>query len=77
MEKENKTIRQYPLRMPQFLHDAIKVKAKNNRRTINNELLYCIEQQLEAEKEKGVTEAATSSRHGEQSHVTDGDRYDE
>ena len=77
MEKENHTIRQYPLRMPEPLHDKIKVRAKNNRRTINNELLFCIEQQLEAEKEKGVTEAATSSRHVQQPQIIDGDRLNE
>ena len=37
---------------------------------------HLIEDALKAEKEKGVTEAATSSRHVEQSQLTNGDRYD-
>lgn len=38
---------------------------------------HLIEDALEAEKEKGVTEAATSSRHVQQPQITDGDRLDE
>lgn len=38
---------------------------------------HLIEDALKAEKEKGVTEVTASSRHVEQSHALNGDRYDE
>ena len=67
---------QYIVRFPDGMRHLIKERAVKNRRTMNAEIIYCIEQQLEAEKEKGVTEVAASSRHVEQSQALNGDRYD-
>ena len=66
----------YIVRFPDGMRHLIKERAVKNRRTMNAEIIYCIEQQLEAEKEKGVTEVAASSRHVEQSQALNGDRYD-
>ena len=67
---------QYVVRFPDGMRHLIKERAVKNRRTMNAEIIYCIEQQLEAEK-KGVTEAATSSRHVQQPQIIDGDRLNE
>lgn len=68
---------QYVVRFPDGMRHLIKERAVKNRRTMNAEIIYCIEQQLEVEKEKGVTEAATSSRHVQQPQMIDGDRLNE
>lgn len=68
---------QYIVRFPDGMRHLIKERAVKNRRTMNAEIIYCIEQQLEADKEKGVTEVAASSRHIEQSHALNGDHCDE
>lgn len=49
---------QYIVRFPDGMRHLIKERAVKNRRTMNAEIIYCIEQQLEAEKEKGVKVAA-------------------
>jgi len=68
---------QYVVRFPNGMRHLIKERAVKNRRTMNAEIIYCIEQQLEVEKEKGVTEAATSSRHVQQPQIIDRDRLNE
>lgn len=53
---------QYVVRFPDGMRHLIKERAVKNRRTMNAEIIYCIEQQLEVEKEKSVVEAPTSPR---------------
>lgn len=62
------------LRLPIDVKDFLERQAKENACSQTSEVVRAVRAAM---KEKGVTEVAASSRHGEQSHVTDGDRYDE
>lgn len=65
---------QMKIRVPDDIKKYIEEQSKENACSQTSEVVRAIRAAM---KEKGVTEAATSSRHVEQSHVTDGDRYDE
>lgn len=62
------------LRLPIDVKDFLERQAKENACSQTSEVVRAVRAAM---KEKGVTEVAASSRHIEQSHVTDGDHCDE
>lgn len=60
------------VRLPRWAVIFLDEHCKENMTSRNAEIIRTIKYA----KEKGVTEAATSSRHVEQSQLTNGDRYD-
>jgi len=62
------------LRLPIDVKDFLERQAKENACSQTSEVVRAVRAAM---KEKGVTEAATSSRHVQQPQITDGDRLDE
>lgn len=64
MTKTGRDSDQFALRLPDGMRDRIRSSAESNRRSMNAEIVHCLDRILGKEaQEKGATEAATSSRH--------------
>lgn len=61
------------VRLPQDVKQYLQQEAHENCSSQNSEIVRAVRAAM---KEKGVTEVAASSRHVEQSQLTNGDRYD-
>lgn len=48
------------VRMPAGMRDQIKIRAAINRRSMNAEIVHCLDRALGAQDEKGPAEGATS-----------------
>lgn len=62
------------LRLPIDVKDFLERQAKENACSQTSEVVRAVRAAM---KEKGVTEAATSSRHVQQPQIIDGDRLNE
>lgn len=67
-------IKRTTLRLPNDVKDFLEAQAKENCSTQTSEVVRAIRAAM---KEKGVTEVAASSRHVEQSHLTNGDHLND
>lgn len=67
-------IKRTTLRLPNDVKDFLEAQAKENCSTQTSEVVRAIRAAM---KEKGVTEAATSSRHVEQSTYQNGDHLND
>ena len=51
---------QYPLRLPEGMRDRIRQQAAVNRRSVNSEIIFYLDQALEAREENGPAAGATA-----------------
>lgn len=51
---------QINIRLPEGMRDRIRARAAANRRSMNAEIVHCLDLLLEASERKGSAEAATS-----------------
>ncbi|RUT32622.1 Arc family DNA-binding protein [Arsenicitalea aurantiaca] len=52
------------VRVPGGMRDRIRERARANRRSMNSEIVHYLDRALEAEKNEGPAEGATSPSHG-------------
>lgn len=65
--KQNRTFREgVNIRLPDGMRDEIQRRAKENRRSMNAEIVVYLEQVIGSEYNNGTTETAISSCHGSQ-----------
>ncbi len=74
MNRKSKKWQLTTVRLPIDVKSFLEWEAVENCSSQTSEIVRAVRAAM---KEKGVTEVAASSRHSEQSHLVNGDRYDE